>query len=152
MAHYAKLDIENNVIAINVLNNQDNINSLGVEDESIGIEFLTKQTGWPLWKKVSYNTRFNKYYNFDGTLGDQNKAFRGNYPGIGYIYNAEHNIFITKKPHNSWILNIEKAKWESPVSMPITETNGIPDQYTWNESTVSWDKIINPTYNPLIKE
>jgi hypothetical protein len=45
MAHYAKLDIENNVIAINVLNNQDNINSLGVEDESIGIEFLTK-TKW----------------------------------------------------------------------------------------------------------
>ena len=152
MAHYAKLDIENNVIAINVLNNQDNINSLGVEDESIGIEFLTKQSGWPLWKKVSYNTRFNQYYNIDGTLGDQSKAFRGNYPGVGYIYNAEHDIFIAKKPYNSWILNIEKAKFEAPVAEPVTETDGIPDQDTWNESTVSWDKIINPTYNPLIKE
>ena len=53
---------------------------------------------------------------------------------------------------NSIIVNIEKAKFEAPVAEPVTETDGIPDQYTWNESTVSWDKIINPTYNPLIKE
>ena len=152
MAHYAKLDIENNVIAINALNDEDNKNNLGVEDENIGIQFLTKQSGWPLWKKVSYNTRFNKYYNIDGTLGDQSKAFRGNYPGIGYVYNEENNIFIQKKPHNSWVLNIEKANWEAPTSMPITEVDGRPDQYKWNESTISWEKIINPTYNPLIKE
>jgi hypothetical protein len=36
--------------------------------------------------------------------------------------------------------------------MPTTEVDGRPDQYKWNESTISWEKIINPTYNPLIKE
>jgi hypothetical protein len=28
----------------------------GVEQESIGIDFLTKLTGWAIWKQTSYNT------------------------------------------------------------------------------------------------
>jgi hypothetical protein len=28
----------------------------GIEQESIGIDFLTKLTGYPVWKQTSYNT------------------------------------------------------------------------------------------------
>jgi hypothetical protein len=74
MAHFAKLGINGKVIAVLVVANADTINASGVEDENVGIQFLERSTGWPLWKKTSYNTKAGKYYNQDGSEGDQTKA------------------------------------------------------------------------------
>ena len=38
--------------------------------------------------------------------------------GIGYTYSRELNGFISPKPYESWILNKETLKWESPVPKP----------------------------------
>jgi len=145
MAHFAKLGINGKVIAVLIEANADTINASGVEDENVGIQFLERSTGWPLWKKTSYNTKAGKYYNQDGSEGDQTKAHRGNYAGIGYTYDEDNDIFIAKKPFASWTLNVSTASWEAPAPMPNTETDGKKDYYNWNESTKAWDKVVYPS-------
>jgi hypothetical protein len=137
MANFAKLDTENNVLAIIIVNNSDIIDLNGSESEEIGIQFLKKITGWPLWKQTSFNTRGGKYFNPDNTLSsDQSKAFRKNYARIESIYDENRNAFIPRKPHNSWILNEDTCLWESPI--PFPQDNNL---YSWNEENKSWDLI-----------
>jgi hypothetical protein len=144
MAHFAKLGVNGKVIAVIVVANSDTINASGNEDETVGIQFLERSTGWPLWKKTSYNTKAGKYYNSDNTEGDQTKAYRGNYAGIGYTYDENNDIFIAKQPFASWTLNVSTASWEAPVAMPKTTSTidgkEVPDLYTWNEATKAWNK------------
>jgi hypothetical protein len=118
MAHFAKLDENNAVLAVHVVNN-DVITIDGIESEQIGIDFLTQLHGYANWKQTSYNNNIRK-----------------NYAGIGDIYNEELDAFIAPKPYNSWILNEEECQWEAPVAYP--NDDGI---YTWNESTLSWDLV-----------
>jgi len=137
MAHYAKLDINGKVLSVNVVNNADNKNEQGIEDESIGILFLQNIHGWASWKKCSYNTREGKYYNLDGSLGDQSKAFRKNFPAIGYTYDENRDSFIPTKNYPSWILDEEKCIWHAPISKP---SENLEDRYMWNETNLSWEK------------
>jgi hypothetical protein len=137
MAHYAKLDINGKVLSVNVIDNINNQNEQGIEDESIGILFLQNIHGWASWKKCSYNTKLGKYYNLDGSLGDQSKAFRKNYPGVGYIYDENKDAFIPPKNYSSWILNEEECIWYAPIPLPSQK---LEDRYKWNEDTLSWEK------------
>ena len=93
---------------------------------------------WPLWKKTSYNTSGNKHKS-----GDDSKAFRGNYAGIGMIYDEDNDIFISKKPYASWVLNTAEARWQSPVgdAPELSEEEHLTHRYEWNESTSAWAKI-----------
>tara|TARA_R110000744_G_scaffold73456_1_gene147022 strand:+ start:818 stop:1249 length:432 start_codon:yes stop_codon:yes gene_type:complete len=138
MAHFAKLNIENRVIQILVVDNIDITNSNNEEDENIGIEYLKKITGWSLWKKTSYNTRGGKYYNnTDNTLAsDQSKAFRKNFAAIGYTYDETRDAFIEPKPYDSWTLNETTCVYDPPVAKPTDD-----NLYEWNEETTSWDLI-----------
>jgi hypothetical protein len=115
MAHFAKLDENNNVLAVHVVNN-DVITIDGVESEQAGIDFLTDLHGHILWKQTSYN----------GT-------FRKNYAGIGYTYDTGRDAFISPKPYSSWTLNETTCQWEAPVAYP---TDG--ESYSWDEETTSW--------------
>ena len=137
MAHYAKLGINSKVIAVHVVADKDCKNADGIEDEEVGRQFLENIFNWPLWKKTSYNTSRNKH-----TSGDDSKAFRGNYAGIGMIYDEDNNIFITKKPYTSWVLDTATASWESPIGAApeITEEERGSYNYEWNEDTGAWDK------------
>ena len=63
-----------------------------------------------LWKKTSYNT-----YGGQTCISDDWNTFRGNYAGIGMIYDEDNDIFISKKPYASWVLNTAEARWQSPV-------------------------------------
>ena len=112
MAHYAKLGANNKVIGVHVVNDSDCLNADGIEDEEVGRQFLERLHNWPLWKKTSYNTQSNKH-----SSGDDSKALRGNYAGIGYIYDDDNDLFLPKKPHSSWVLNTADAPtdrdWET---------------------------------------
>ena len=44
MAHFAKLGINGKVIAVHVVNNSDLLNGSGVEDETVGQQFLERIT------------------------------------------------------------------------------------------------------------
>jgi hypothetical protein len=137
MAHYAKLDINGKVLSVNRINDIDNKNEQGIEDESIGILFLQNIHGWASWKKCSYNTIAGKYYNSDGSLGDQSKVFRKNYPAVGYTYDENRDAFIPAKNYPSWILDEEKCIWNAPISKP---SENLEDRYMWNETNLSWEK------------
>jgi hypothetical protein len=142
MAHFAKLSEENIVLALLVVRDEDTIKN-GVEDEATGIAFLTKITGWPHWKRYSYNMRNGYRINSDGSIAeDQSKAFRKNAAGIGGKYDSTRDAFIDPKPYNSWILNEDTCVWEPPIPRPKSDTNGVPDRYIWNEDTLSYTKEV----------
>ena len=142
MASFAKIGLNGKVIEVLSVVNEVLHDSNGVEQESIGIDFLTKLTGYPLWKQTSYNTH-GGVHNNNGT------PLRKNHAGIGYTYDETRDAFIPPKPFNSWILNEDTCNWEAPVAYPITYINNltdklgneINDRYIWNESTLTWDIV-----------
>jgi len=149
MAHFAKLGANGKVIQVLTLNNSDMLNSDGVEDESVGQQYLETHNNWPaqMWIQTSYNTSGNQHKN-GGT------PFRGNYAGIGYEWDEDNNIFWPKKPYASWVKHIESASWKSPIGDAPALTAEQQSQndagtnswhYVWNESayqadnTAGWD-------------
>ena len=159
MAHFAKIGLESKVISTLVVSDDDIRNADGIEDESVGQQFLERIFGWPAcyWIKTSYNTFEGKYWiwNESGKLlgPDQSKAFRGNYGTRGMIWDSVNNIFIHPKPHNSWTLDILNAKWVSPAGEKpsLTEEqknqNKIGIEYYW---AYDWDEI-NRRWNLINK-
>jgi len=137
MAHFAKLGINGKVIGVHAVNNSDLLNGSGVEDETVGQQFLERIHGWPasMWIQTSYNTSAG-VHKLGGT------PLRGQYAGLGMTYDEDNDIFIKKQPYASWTLNTTTASWESPTPMPNSNTDDKPDIYTWNESTKSWDKTV----------
>lgn len=130
MAHFALLDENNIVTFVTVGRDEDN----GREAE------LSARTG-QTYKQTSYNTRGGVYYT-PGTSTpdpDQSKAFRKNYAGIGYSYDATIDGFIPPKPFASWLLNTTTGLWEPPIPYP---TDG--KKYRWDEDTQSWVEIDLP--------
>ena len=53
MAHFAKLGLNSKVISVVVVADEDCQNGDGLEDETVGIQFLERLFGWPLWKRTS---------------------------------------------------------------------------------------------------
>jgi len=129
MASFAKIGLNNKVIEILSVNNEVLHDSNGVEQENIGIDFLTKLTGWAIWKQTSYNT-VGGVHKLGGT------PFRKNHAGIGYTYDEDRDAFIPPKPFNSWILNEDTCRWEAPVAYP---NDG--QVYKWNETIQNWELI-----------
>jgi len=117
MAHFAKIGLNNKVISVHSVHDNELKDSNGVEQENIGIDFLTNLHGWAIWKQTSYNNNIRK-----------------NFAGIGYTYDEDRDAFIPPKPFTSWILNEETCQWEAPVALPDTENS-----YNWNENTQQWD-------------
>jgi hypothetical protein len=146
MAHFAKLGINSKVIGVEVVADADCKNADNNEDESVGIQFLENIHGWPLWKQTSYNTSAGKYYVDDGNGkkvlgGDQSKALRKNYAGIGHTYDEDRDAFIPPKPYASWVLNETTCGWEAPVAFPTVEEYGDPAKLyviSWDETNTRW--------------
>ena len=129
MASFAKIGLNGKVIEVQSVNNEVLHDANGVEQESIGIDFLTKLTGWAIWKQTSYNT-------IGGVNNNGGTPLRKNFAGIGYTYDEDRDAFIPKKPFNSWILNEDTCLWNAPVAKPQDD-----NKYTWNESTLTWDIV-----------
>jgi hypothetical protein len=128
MASFAKIGLNNKVIEVLSVVNEVLHDSNGVEQEAIGIDFLTKLTGWAIWKQTSYNTH-------GGVHDNGGTPLRKNHAGIGYTYDEDRDAFIPPKPNlPSWILNEQTCQWEAPVAYP---QDG--NKYKWNEQTLSWD-------------
>ena len=146
MGHFAKLNNNNEVIDIVVVNDND-FTIDGIEVEEIGINFLNSIFNHTNWRQTSYNTRGGIHYlpNSNTPSSTQEKAIRWNYAGIGYIYDEVRDVFIPPSPYASWNLNEETYKWEAPIPMPDTAI--IPDfykrynNYIWNEGEMNWELI-----------
>lgn len=133
MAHFAKLDENNVVTQVIVVNDNDIIDPhTGLEDEIIGIAFCKKLFGGN-WKQTSYNGRI-----------------RGYYAGIGFTYNAALDAFIPPQPFPSWTLDNDTANWISPLGAAPALTEAQVEarsEYFWNEdayqadNTTGWELI-----------
>jgi hypothetical protein len=115
MAHYAK--VENGIVTQVIVADQEFINSGHVGEPTD-------------WVQTSYNTYGNQH--------PEGRPLRGNYAGIGYIYDSVNDVFYVPQPYPSWALNNTTWLWEAPESMP---KDGKP--YRWNEATTSWEQINN---------
>ena len=149
MAHFAKISEENIVLSVHVVDNNNILNSNGIENEMVGQQFLETNSNWPshLWIQTSYNTKNNQHVN-DGT------AFRGNYAGMGYTWNEDDQIFWPVKPYASWVKHNLTASWKSPIgdapeltveqisqNTPADENTPATHDwsYVWNETNTTWD-------------
>jgi len=129
MASFAKLGANGEVLQVVAVDNSVITDSNGIEQEKLGIDFLTELYNWPVWKQTSYNTVANVHLS-GGT------PFRKNHAGIGGRYDSDRDAFIPKKLFASWTLNETTCQWEAPVALPDTE-----NRYNWNEETKQWDLI-----------
>ena len=142
MAHFAKLGANGKVIQVLTMDNDKMLNADGVEDETVGQQWLETHNNWPaqMWIQTSYNTSGNQH-KLGGT------PFRGNYAGIGYTWDEDDQIFWPKKPFASWIKDIPTASWKSPIGDAPALTAEQTSQneagthswyYAWNEADQSW--------------
>jgi hypothetical protein len=122
MAHFARLD-ENNVVTEVCVVNNSVITHNGVEYEDAGIAFLTSITGHASWRQTSYNGNIRK-----------------NYAAPGYVYDAAREAFIPPQPFPSWVLDEGTCLWYAPIPVP---SDGQP--YVWNEETGGWELIAEST-------
>ena len=113
MSHFAK--IKNNLVTNVIVAEQ---------------EFIDTQDG--TWVQTSYNTRGNVHYGQDGNA-DGGVALRGNYAGIGYIYDATNDVFYSPRPFASWTLT-NKWLWVAPITYPDDDKS-----YTWDEDVYQAD-------------
>jgi hypothetical protein len=114
MSHYAKV---NNSIVEQVI----------VAEAEFFDTFVDSSPG--SWIQTSYNTRGGVHTN-GGT------PLRKNFAGVGYTYDSTLDAFYAPKPYASWSLDTQTCLWNAPVAKP---TDG--EQYTWNETTTSWDLV-----------
>lgn len=115
MAHFARLDQNNVVTEVCVVNNSV-ITVNGAESEAVGIAFMKSITGHDSWVQTSYNA-----------------SFRKNYAAAGYTYDPVRDAFIAPKPAASWILDEATCTWNPPVAYP---SDG--NAYVWDEGTTNW--------------
>ena len=128
MAHWAEID-ENNIVVRVVVTSNDLPNE--------GYDWLANTLGGT-WLKTSYNTVDGVYMtpNSEPRMPDedQSKAFRGNYAGKDFTYNADLDAFIPPQPFPSWILNESTFNWDAPSEKPA-------DNYIWDEDSLSWIEL-----------
>ena len=136
MAHFAKLDTNNKVLEVIVVDNEILLDDSGIENEELGRIFCGKLDMRYNWRQTSYNASFRKHY-----------------AGPGYSFDEELDAFIPPKPHESWILNEETCLWQSPIGpAPERTQEQITNKlfYHWNElkyqsdNTKGWELSENP--------
>ena len=122
MAHYAKIDKNNIVIKV-----------LVIDEETVN----SGDFGDPLsWIQTSYNTHGGQH-----SLGGT--PFRKNYAGEGMIYDKTRDAFIDTQPYPSWILDEDTCQWNAPVAYPTGHDPAGPG-YEWDEATTSWKEDNTP--------
>ena len=124
MAHYAKID-ENNIVTKVLVIDEETVNS--------------GEFGNPLsWIQTSYNTNEGQH-----SLGET--PLRKNFAGVGMTYDKDRDAFIPIQPYPSWILDEDTCQWEAPLPYPdkIGEWpwpayDGNDPVYEWDEDTITW--------------
>ena len=130
MAHFAKLDSNNLVTQVIVIDNDDVKDDSGTEVESRGVVVCERLLGSGTWKQTSYNSNM-----------------RGNFAGIGMTYMTNvatlgvgsTDIFIEQQPYPSWSVGVGTAEWYPPTNPGLSPALTTAEQnarktYVWNES------------------
>lgn len=140
MASYAKIDSNNVVIEVHVVDDSDENGS-----EENGIAFLTSVFGDPspnFWRKTSFNTARGTHL-LGGT------PFRKNHAGLGFTWDEARDAFIPPRPmksnqaitHNSWVFDEDQCAYIAPIPWPTqshpepghTDLDGLEMIHSWDE-------------------
>jgi len=128
MAHYSFINEENIVVEVITGKDESDIDSLPDGFASWEEYYESKRDGL-ICKRTSYNTYANTHL-FDG------EAFRGNFAGVGFVYDSNNDVFYEQQPFASWTLDQTTWHWKPPIPYPDDE-----NVYQWNEETQSWDVV-----------
>ena len=133
MAHFAELESKTDptgftsethlvVKRVTVVANDISAGGGTLEDNNMhadGEAWCVNFFGGGTWKQTSYNNNFRKQY-----------------AGIGFVYNASKNKFLSPQPYNSWALD-GSDDWQAPVTRPNSDQS---DGYevSWDEDNLRW--------------
>ena len=123
MAHFAKLDENNIVLEVHVVNNDDIQNLPFPESEAVGVAYLNSFLPLATWKQTSYNNNF-----------------RFNYASVGMTFHPEcgdYGGFAPPNPADYFVWDASVCAWMPPVPYP---TDG--HDYFWNFQTKKWQPAI----------
>ena len=132
MAHYGFIDNDNIVVEVITGIDENDTENLPEGFDSWEAYYETKRDGLTC-KRTSYNTSAGQHL-LDGT------PFRGNYAGIGMVYDQENDVFYQAQPYPSWTLNQTTWSWDCPVPHPEVDPDN-PLGYQWNEEDQTWDLV-----------
>lgn len=110
MAHYAFLD-ENNIVTQVIV---------GVDETDLIDGKMPEEWYENIFGQKCLRTSYNN-------------NIRGNFAGIGMIYNEELDAFLYPKPSENWVLD-DNYQWVPPTPYPGNEN----EIYGWDEETQSW--------------
>ena len=127
MAHFAELESKTDptgftsdthkvVKRVVVISNED-VDANGGDLHANAETFVTNLLGGA-WKQTSYNHNFRKQY-----------------AGMGYVYDASKNKFISAQPYDSWSLD-GSDDWQAPVTYPAGDQSAY--DITWDEDNLRW--------------
>lgn len=71
-------------------------------------------------------------------------SIRRNYASKGFLYNEEHDIFVSPRPYPSWVLNVSAGRFEAPIPFPAdgVYTMSLTGKiYKWDESITNWTEL-----------
>ena len=139
MAHFAKVDENNLVTEVIVIDNAVvDPEGKGNDNETLGQTYIADVLGLEgNWQQCSYNNNI-----------------RGNYAGIGFTWDEENDEFIPPKPYASWTYSFTDHQWKAPLAHPLAdisedstdqpeEITSKPDdevwEYVWNEDAYQAD-------------
>jgi len=114
-----------------------------------------------VWLLTDYFTVGNVHYN-DNWQPDGLPPFRGNYAGIGYIYDQANDVFYAPKPYKNAVLDTSTWTWVPPVANLPTITastaivNGAKISYMYPQTPpdggiVGWKYSTSSEYGETLK-
>ena len=119
MAHFAKINSDNIVEQVIVVNNNVVQDILQRDVEQLGIDFCKKLFGDETnWVQTSYNNNIRKQF-----------------AKIGDTYDKEKDKFISPQPFPSWVLDVNDD-WQAPTPKPEDDKS-----YVWNEKDDAWEEV-----------
>jgi len=127
MSHFAK--IENGIVT----------NVIVIDEETLALGHWGNPSEWV---QTSYNTHGGVH-----ALGGT--PLRANYAGIGYVYDAQNDVFHAPRPKDSkgvecasFTIGAPTWQWVNPVAMPSDAGTGTPPKlYDWDEATKTWEVV-----------
>lgn len=114
MAHFAEIDADNVVLRVLVVPD---------EQEHRGQTYLADELALGgRWIQASYTGRIRKQF-----------------PGLGFIYDVNNDVFVAPQPAPSWVLD-ENHDWQAPNPRP----EWTPDHLSvyWDEDSLSWVEVM----------
>lgn len=142
VAHYALINEKNIVVNVFVGRDENDL-AEGISDweeyYAIPLHYV-KRTSYNTVGGVHYTQDFDEEGNPQGDpypSEDQSKAFRKNFAGIGFTYDAELDAFIPPQPVDSWILDKETCLWQ-PMLPPPEDGK----QYEWDDTIADWVEVV----------